>query len=514
MSTTSTSDSRFMKLVMVVVVMGACLVACRLLAADVSTEDAQALIDNVAHAKEIEHQQAEVLADKLLSDARAKFDELDFAGAKADAEKCLTYAPDHGEARKLLAQINGVLGVDARSAVDALVDQTIEERTIANQLARIEAENAFDAAVDLFNDRQFDEALTMFTQVELMAGYLGDDRQAAELSRRAEGYIARAREGLQTQARLSLEREQREAERVMREQLAARERSERQRVERLLAQSKQQLEERNYSQAGQLAGEVLRLQPNNRAAIELRHQSLARAHAAVAARTERETRTARAWQQSELAAYAIPQHELVTYPDDWDSRGRKTRLEYDGGRDEENAPWRDMIQKAMESEVTFDFVDTPLPDVITFLHELTGVVFVLDRAAMPTGEVPRVTLSVTDITLSNALGWILRLSSMSYTLRDEAVFISTKENIKEESVLRLYDVTDLTVDLRDFRANTQAISVNYGEEGDDDPWGRVDEFGPPDSFTGETLVEFIKQALGEEVTMWEVGGRDYLAVPE
>ena len=57
-----------------------------------------------------------------------------------------------------------------------------------------------------------------------------------------------------------------------------------------------------------------------------------------------------------------------------------------GAAEEEEEEWRQKITDAMVKRVSFDFVETPLPDVITFLHELTGVDFVLDRAALQDQE--------------------------------------------------------------------------------------------------------------------------------
>lgn len=111
--------------------------------------------------------------------------------------------------------------------------------------------------------------------------------------------------------------------------------------------------------------------------------------------------------------------------------------------EEREAPaWEREIREKFNKRISFDFVDTPIPDVIAFLSNLTGTNFVLDPAAIQKGDLP-VTLKVNDMRLGAALSWILKLVRLDYVLRDEAAFISTEERLREPTRIRVYDCRQL-----------------------------------------------------------------------
>jgi len=107
--------------------------------------------------------------------------------------------------------------------------------------------------------------------------------------------------------------------------------------------------------------------------------------------------------------------------------------------EEREAPaWEREIQEKFNKRISFDFVDTPIADVIAFLSNLTGTNFVLDPAAIQKKDLP-VTLKVNDMRLGAALSWILKLVGLDHDLRNEAVFISTEDRLREPTRIRVYD---------------------------------------------------------------------------
>jgi hypothetical protein len=55
------------------------------------------------------------------------------------------------------------------------------------------------------------------------------------------------------------------------------------------------------------------------------------------------------------------------------------------------------------------------------------------------------------MTFKSALNWICRLTGLAWTIKDEAIFISTPENISHgRRRLRIYDIRDLEIQPRDF----------------------------------------------------------------
>lgn len=89
------------------------------------------------------------------------------------------------------------------------------------------------------------------------------------------------------------------------------------------------------------------------------------------------------------------------------------------------------VEEALRTKkVTLNFQDTTLTEVMSFLHEITGLDFVLDPKLEKASETT-VTLRVNDISLENALSLILESHGLAFCVKDGAVFISTKEKIAE-----------------------------------------------------------------------------------
>lgn len=83
------------------------------------------------------------------------------------------------------------------------------------------------------------------------------------------------------------------------------------------------------------------------------------------------------------------------------------------------------VRAALRRTISFDFVDTPLPDVVAFVSSLTGIPVVLDPGAAAADET--VTLRVTEMPLGDALKWITRLCGLVHTWHDGALLVSSAD---------------------------------------------------------------------------------------
>src|SRR5262249_4542651 len=63
---------------------------------------------------------------------------------------------------------------------------------------------------------------------------------------------------------------------------------------------------------------------------------------------------------------------------------------------------------------------------------------------------PPVTLNVQEMKLKHVLEYIMRLTSLTYVLRDEAIFISSTAGVRGDVYLKIYDIRDLTHGLTSF----------------------------------------------------------------
>jgi RNA polymerase sigma factor (sigma-70 family) len=82
------------------------------------------------------------------------------------------------------------------------------------------------------------------------------------------------------------------------------------------------------------------------------------------------------------------------------------------------------IAKALEKEVTFNFVDTPVTDAVHFLQQLLNVSIVIDPAVVKDAAATGITLKVDKMPAGTALAWILKMAGLEYTIKEGAVFIT------------------------------------------------------------------------------------------
>jgi len=162
--------------------------------------------------------------------------------------------------------------------------------------------------------------------------------------------------------------------------------------------------------------------------------------------------------------------------------GRPGRVTTIGGEELTTPKWEAELRETMASKkVSFDFVETPIQDTVAFLAGVTGANFVLDPDAVR-DDAPTVTLKVQDMPVGKALDWLCKLANLKHTLRDEAVFISKPDRISDKPVLRMYDVTDLTIDIKDLSGRQRAVAK--GKPDDDQ-----------ETLTGEAVLERIRRTI-------------------
>ncbi|HUU95490.1 MAG TPA: von Willebrand factor type A domain-containing protein, partial [Phycisphaerae bacterium] len=97
-----------------------------------------------------------------------------------------------------------------------------------------------------------------------------------------------------------------------------------------------------------------------------------------------------------------------------------------------------ILQQKLQQKISFDFVETPVQDVVTFLKQVSNTDIVLDGkaiAALPNSEV---TLKVTDMSLAQALDWITRMVGLEYkTANGRIELTAPKSELVEQPVVEL-----------------------------------------------------------------------------
>lgn len=117
-------------------------------------------------------------------------------------------------------------------------------------------------------------------------------------------------------------------------------------------------------------------------------------------------------------------------------------------------------------KVSLSFTDAPLTEVVDFFREITGVNILISKGVKDGGDEYPVTLKVDELKAVDALGLITNMVDLSYKLEEGVLMIITKEEMKKDTYLELYDVRDLLFHLRDFKAPEISIGDGTAGEGD------------------------------------------------
>lgn len=119
------------------------------------------------------------------------------------------------------------------------------------------------------------------------------------------------------------------------------------------------------------------------------------------------------------------------------------------------------IQAALNQPVTFDFVETPLNDVLIYIKDNHDLQVFVDSTRLADAGIDTTTLPITSslqgITLQSALSLILNSHGLTWYIGDEVLKITTKEAADERFETRLYDVSDLVGGVGDRSAACQQL---------------------------------------------------------
>lgn len=168
-----------------------------------------------------------------------------------------------------------------------------------------------------------------------------------------------------------------------------------------------------------------------------------------------------------------------------------------------------ILNRLETTKISLDFKDTNLAEVIDFLHEVTGINFVLSkevREKAKAGEL-KVDVKLTDLPLKSALKLVLDMNGLTAVYRNGVLVIETKEERGKDVEMKMYDIRDLMMKIEDFPAPT----IELRETESDSLVVGIVVMPEPTSHPFESsdqLVEIIRNATGGD-SVW---GRDGVSI--
>ena len=452
------------------------------------------------------------LADHYYSAALKRFDERRYLEAEQNLLSALEANPKHKKAKDKLAIVRRLVRKDP-SGEPNIIDAERTRRLVQLQFALNNVRKAVLDAKQLINAKSYDAALGKLDAArdsgKVLAARIDVSRELAEIKTLYDTAQAARDKATKEEEVKKLEKARAiaDSDRVRLLSLYQ------QRITRLFQDAKRLYDQTRYLLAAAKADEILKIDPRNKEVIAFRDKCYEARVAQELAWYDRTKKreTDEAWRI--VRSLAIPFTDVMPlYPDDWDEKRKRTAGIEIEAESPEDAKWKKELNATLEKPISFDFIATPLEDVVAFLRNLLGVNIVVDKKSVAElGGGLDVTLRLEKVKSKDAIEWVLRLINLKYTLQNGVIFISTKEKIGQttKTVTRFYDVTDLTVEIRNFKPNVKAISnanLDDIEEMDDifneEP---AEDEERADMFTGESLVEFIKSVIAPGT--WEdIGG--------
>jgi len=479
----------------------------------------QDLIARFAKDCEVKREQQLFLAEQHFQTGKTHFELQDWKSARDHFEKAVRLNPLHAGAREHLRKACSMLGLEQGRFGSIMRDYMIQ-REVALKMQQNDLRNEFLEAKALFAKGRYREAIDAFTRVRAKATYLAPFVNAARTVEDAAACEQKARDGLERQRR---EDEKRRMQRAIDESRSLREQRQRlfaTRNQARLEQARTLFDQRRYDQARGLCDAILRDDPADGAAADLREQATAARSDAVIDRAIAERRSETDLHMRMIGSLTTPQTRLVSMPRELlEQVKNRTGSVTLGGKEMEPEAWeRQLREKLSSQKISFDFVETPLPDVLSFLGSLTDVSIILDPDTLM-DESPTVTLRVNEMSLERALNWICKLVNLRYGLKNEAIYVAHPGKLRDRVVLRMYDVSDLTMEVKNFAGRQKALSTGEGHgdqrggggDGLEDFFPDDDEDDDEDRLTGDKLIEFIRRMIAPD--SWERDDVEILEQP-
>ncbi len=421
--------------------------------------DQAGFLDDQAKLLSLQEQARVVLLDQHLSKARQLRNQLRLEEARASVAAALSIDPDNIKAKALFSEIAALMG-DSVDQLPNISEELARQHELRVQQLRAEANHSFDKGKLLVARREYDAAITEFSlclDYIRWAPFSMDWEGLGEAAERERAAAIALREA-------ESDAKRQETDRITRERLRAKELElEKQRQSVLATILSKAIDAYNLSdfeESEMLAKKALLLDPHNSKAIDIRDLSFRRGREQV--RDDflaRKHEQYKVWQES-LDELRIPYTGVITLPDPekWlettDLRRKRSSLDQETTVSDAELELRQQLATTRIPGLVMEETES-LTEVIDTLRTLTGLPLVVDpladAAAFDEGAVYDFALQ-NPLAVDKVLDLITSMSGpeVAWTIRHDAVLLTTREKVRGDLILHDHDVQDLLFGLTDF----------------------------------------------------------------
>ncbi|MEX1025629.1 MAG: hypothetical protein WD226_11195 [Planctomycetota bacterium] len=471
-------------------------------------------LDEAWQALTLSQQKRRFLVESHLEQARQLQAEVRLEDALLETARALELAPDDQAAQELNAEIAYALG-----------DRTGETRTLGEILGseyEIRAEQAYQNARSNYERARTLLARGNYDQAIVELGLAQDQIRWMPYSvdwRGLDAEVPALLNEARAQREVAQEAARRDEERTALSALREQEQSARERqravVANMLDEAITAFRLQEYDAAMRYADRVLKEDPNNERARDLRDTAFRAGRNKVREEYLSEKRDAyRTWQE-EMYELRIPYVDVVTLPDEdeWkaktDLRARRRGLDLSQTISPSERELREALASTRIPGYTISDEES-LTTVIGGLRAITGLPLVVDPAAEEAAIDEGV---VFDFDFKNPLKAEQALNiftaaagnNVTWTIRHDAIIVTTREKARGELLIYNHDVQDLIFGLTDFYGPRIDRLRLIDELEDDDgggPFGGIGE--RPTINEPDELLTLVTENV--EVGSWEEEG--------
>jgi general secretion pathway protein D len=461
-------------------------------------------------------QKKRFLVENHLQRAAELKERMELEQAEQELAKALQLSPDNLEAKKMLSEVGALLGRAPGETQTTIQDLENKARLKKDQL-EVDARQKVDKAKLALQRGDYDSALVELTLAQdqiRWSAYSGDwqalEQEVGALIESARGEKVKAEAAQRAEA-------QKEAQRALRTQEQADQQRRSQVVATLLDQAISAFQKQEYDETIALADRVLRLDPRNERATDLRDTAFRKGRDLVQENflTEKLVQYQR-WKE-DLDELKVPYQGVITLPDQdyWrqitELRANRTNLATGAADSPVAQELRAQLSSTRIPGLSVKDEES-LAAVIRSLNAITGIPMITDPAADQAAVDGGVVFNI-DLTNSIAVDKVLNLvtqaagENVTWTIRHDTVLVTTKEKARGELVIFNHDVQDLIFGLTDFlgpRIDRLRL-LDELEDDDENSGGAFGKIGEKPAMNApEDLATLVQENVA--VGTWEEEG--------
>jgi Flp pilus assembly secretin CpaC/tetratricopeptide (TPR) repeat protein len=445
---------------------------------------------------EVTEGQKNAQADEHYRLAERYFASGDFDRAKVECQKAMQIDPSHAGANALFREVIFTKGEGPATPASIEYKRYMDEALVRHQQTLIEIDNAYTAGTRAYNRGDYDQAERQFRRILEYAKWMPTGveletrrKQALEMLERTKA--SRSEKSLEEErARLRMIEEGKARDDLKRMIDQKRE------LELLFGQAQMQFEREQYPRCVETCDKILYINPNLTSVAEMRNVAQRLQH--MKSGRDSLKNYVEEWKRTfeQIEINGIVRADELEFPDmeTWKELISKRKPKGIAELDEDIKPEdKEILDKLKSIRITIDMQNAPLPAIVDYIREISGLNMHISGIDNPDGEM--ISFKVADIVLDGALRLMLTPKQMAYMVKDGVVLITKADQLKKEVKLELYDVQDLTYGMQDF----PGVDISLAQDQIGTTVAQGEE--TKQQFTGEDLANLIKSTIHKD--QWE-----------